>query len=387
MKIKSFDCKKMLTGISILSLLLTSTTYAQQNAVVNVNGKPINGQAIIVDNSVYVPVRAVSDSLGADVNWNNNTKVVNITQTSSSGEAGNISAAVNSINPAVVGIVGTYDSSAEVSYQSAYLDGVAHGTGVIIGENGKILTNAHVVKGLRSILVVMHNGDVYEGKLEAIDEFSDLATVKINATGLTVAKFANSNSIYTGQSVLAVGNPISLSFRNTVSHGIISGLNRGMGSNYRLIHTDAAINPGNSGGPLINMNGEVVGINSNKYVGTSIEGMGFAIPIDTVNYVLNHFSSYGKVIRGSIGATFNEGAVSKLGIVSNAGITIIKFDDNSPLANAGARTGDKIIAIDNIPINSIVDYNEAMKNYMPDNTISVKVKSGTDEKTLTVKIK
>lgn len=312
------------------------------------------------------------------ISYNSNTVAMSV-------NTSNINDVLTKINPSVVGIIGVYNSSAQISYQSEYLDSIAHGTGVIISSDGRILTNAHVVKDLKSIVVVMYDGKTYEGRLEAIDEFSDLATVRIDKTGLTAAKFASSDSIYAGQSVLAIGNPLSMSFRNTVSHGIVSGINRGMESNYRLIQTDAAINPGNSGGPLVNMNAEIVGINSVKYIGSAIEGMGFAIPVETINYVLNHFDLYGKVVRPNMGTVFEEDILSKLGLASNNGITVVSFENSSALQAAGAVAGDRLMSINSESVNSIIDLNEILKNYMPQNEVKVKIKRGIEEKELTVK--
>ncbi len=357
---------------------------AAGSATVKVNGTPVQSEAVIIHDQVYVPLREVGEAMGATVSWDQNQKTANVTANTAPSDK-NIPKVLERVNPFVVGIIGVFNSDASVSYKSQYLDGIANGTGIVISADGTILTNAHVVKDLKSIVVVMYDGKTYEGKLIAIDEFSDLATVKIDKTDLAVAKFANNNDIYTGQDVLAIGTPLSMSFRNTVSFGIISGVNRGMGSNYRLIQTDAAINPGNSGGPLVNMKGEVIGINSSKFVGPSIEGMGFSIPVDTVQYVLNHFNTYGKVMRPEIGATFEEDTISKLGLVSNGGITISTFQDTSPLKAAGAAVGDRIIAINGQSVNSIIDFNELMKSFLPDNEIKVKIKGKEAE--LTVKLK
>jgi len=313
--------------------------------------------------------------------------VNNVYPQSVSSDLSNIPDVLKKINPSVVGIIGIYNGSAQISYQSEYLDGIAHGTGVIISSTGRILTNAHVVKDLKSIVVVTYDGKTYEGKLEAIDEFSDLATVKINCSNLTEAKFAENGSIYVGQSVLAIGTPVSMSFMNTVSHGIVSGINRGIGSNYRLIQTDAAINPGNSGGPLINMNGEIVGINSSKFVGASVEGMGFAIPVETIDYILNHFNLYGKVVRPNYGTVFEEDFLSKLGLASNDGISIVSFENGSVLQAAGAAAGDRLISINSEKVNSIIDLNEISKKYMPRDEIKVIVKRGNEEKELLIKLK
>ncbi|MEG1880100.1 MAG: trypsin-like peptidase domain-containing protein, partial [Oscillospiraceae bacterium] len=214
--------------------------------------------------------------------------------------------AIDIISPSVVAIVGNYMADTTATYQDKYAEGIAHGTGIILTSGGEILTNAHVVKDLTSIVVILANGEGYEGRIKYIDEKLDLAVVKIEKLGLPVAKFADENSLVIGKKVIAVGTPVNIGLRNSVSLGIISGVNRSVSSEYTLIQTDAAVNPGNSGGPLVNLSGEVVGINSSGYSAIGIEGMNFAIPITNVKYAINQFETYGKINRPNFEAELEQ---------------------------------------------------------------------------------
>ena len=210
-----------------------------------------------------------------------------------------------------------------------------------------------------------------------IDEDTDLAVVKIKKIGLPVVKFANSEDIVVGKQVIAIGTPITFSLRNSATVGHISGLNRSVGEPYRLVQTDTAITHGNSGGALINMNGELVGITSSGYSGTNTN---FAVPVDTVKYVLNQFELYGKVRHISFGAEFQEDWLAELGVPSEAGLTIKGLEKSSPLAKASFKTGDVLVSVDDVAINSIVELNELMKNYLPGDTVKVGVKTNGEIK-------
>jgi len=272
---------------------------------------------------------------------------------------------IKAVSPCVVGIIGNRKNMGDSPYDSKYSENVIHGTGVIIKSNGEILTNAHVVNEMDNIVVILADGSGYEAVLKCIDEESDLATVKIKKTGLPTAKLGSEKDIVIGKTVIAIGNPISISLRNSASIGIISGVNRGINSFYRLIQTDAAINPGNSGGPLVNLKGEVIG--------NGIEGMGFSIPINTVNYVIGQFDKSGRIIRPYTGAVFEEGWAAKIGLPSLDGIRIVAVEDDSPAKAAGLKDGDILYDINGIKINSIVDLNEEMKKYLPGISIKLKI--------------
>lgn len=293
---------------------------------------------------------------------------------------------IKAVSPSVVGIVGNRKDMEDSAYNSKYSEDIIHGTGVIIKSNGEILTNAHVVNEMDRIIVILADGSGYEATLKCIDEESDLATVKIKKTGLKTANLGNEKDIIIGKTVIAIGNPISISLRNSASIGIISGVNRGMNSFYKLIQTDAAINPGNSGGPLVNLKGEVIGINSSKFAGNGIEGLGFSIPINTVKYVIGQFDKFGKVARPYIGAAFEEGWAAKIGLPSLEGLKVISVEDDSPAKAAGLKDNDMLYDINGIKVNSIVDLNEEMKKYLPGTSVKLKIRRNSNIQYVNIKL-
>ena len=363
--------RKIVFACMISALLLLQTAMAAPN--VEVNGTQIDTDAVIIDDKTYVPLRGVFEAAGAEVSWNEETQTAAINISNSLSDDELIPSVIESVSPSVVGIIGR--GKTESYYGSQ--EGIMSGSGVIIKTGGEILTNAHVVKNMNTILVVMNDGKGYEAQLKYIDEDTDLAVVKIKKIGLPVVKFANSEDIVVGKQVIAIGTPITFSLRNSATVGHISGLNRSVGDPYRLIQTDTAITHGNSGGALINMNGELVGITSSGYSGTNTN---FAVPVDTVKYVLNQFELYGKVRHISFGAEFQEDWLAELGVPSEAGLTIKGLEKSSPLAKASFKTGDVLVSVDDIAINSIVELNELMKNYLPGDTVKVGVKTNGEIK-------
>ena len=363
--------RKIVFACMISALLLSQTTMAAPS--VEVNGTQIDTDAVIIDDKTYVPLRGVFEAAGAEVSWNEETQTAGINISNSLSDDELIPSVIESVSPSVVGIIGR--GKTESYYGSQ--EGIMSGSGVIIKTGGEILTNAHVVKNMNTILVVMNDGKGYEAQLKYIDDDTDLAVVKIKKIGLPVVKFANSEDIVVGKQVIAIGTPITFSLRNSATVGHISGLNRSVGDPYRLIQTDTAITHGNSGGALINMNGELVGITSSGYSGTNTN---FAVPVDTVKYVLNQFELYGKVRHISFGAEFQEDWLAELGVPSEAGLTIKGLEKSSPLAKASFKTGDVLVSVDDIAINSIVELNELMKNYLPGDTVKVGVKTNGEIK-------
>ena len=363
--------RKIVFACMISALLLSQTAMAAPS--VEVNGTQIDTDAVIIDDKTYVPLRGVFEAAGAEVSWNEETQTAGINISNSLSDDELIPSVIESVSPSVVGIIGR--GKTESYYGSQ--EGIMSGSGVIIKTGGEILTNAHVVKNMNTILVVMNDGKGYEAQLKYIDDDTDLAVVKIKKIGLPVVKLANSEDIVVGKQVIAIGTPITFSLRNSATVGHISGLNRSVGDPYRLIQTDTAITHGNSGGALINMNGELVGITSSGYSGTNTN---FAVPVDTVKYVLNQFELYGKVRHISFGAEFQEDWLAELGVPSEAGLTKKGLEKSSPLAKASFKTGDVLVSVDDIAINSIVELNELMKNYLPGDTVKVGVKTNGEIK-------
>lgn len=359
--------------LSAALLLGSQAAMAEDVTKVVVNGKEI-GEGVMVGDRVYVPLRSVGETMGAAVSWDSNTNTAYV----SSGQEDAVISVIDRAKNSVVGIIGQ-DKNAK------YTESIIHGTGFIITEDGDILTNYHVVKDMETILVVLGDGTGYEAVIQATDEESDIALIHIYASGLSKMSIAAPGDLQIGSTVVAIGTPISFSLRNSASVGIVSGINRSVDSYYRLIQTDATINMGNSGGPLLNLRGEVVGMNTIKYVGTSIEGLGFSISADTMQYVLQQFRSNGRVIRPELGVEFEESWIAKYDLPSNDGLTIVGFHENSPAQQQGLQLGDQVLSIDGTKLSNEVDYHEVMKQYQPGQTASFKIKRGgvIQDKTLT----
>lgn len=362
--------KKMNSKIVLctaLSAMLVSQTAFAQGVDIYVNGRVIDKQGYIEDGVTYVPVRAVSENLGAQVDWDGSSVYVSMQEDEL------VSSLIEQTSESVVAIVGNYNGKYS-STATTYNETTAHGTGVVIRSNGLILTNAHVVTDIENITVVFNDGTSYAGKVECIDKDSDLATVRINRLGLKpIAMRASSEDLKPGKTVIAIGTPLSLNMRNSATKGIISG--NGVSLNdafYPLIQIDAAINPGNSGGPLIDLTGSLIGINSSKYSGVGIEGMAFSIPIETVNYVLRQFEENGKVLRPDIGVSFDEPWESRIGLPTTKGITVKNSSSNE------LKDGDVITKVNGVEIHSVTNYNKAIRDTFTD-TINVTLTRGSEE--------
>ncbi len=232
------------------------------------------------------------------------------------------------------------------------------GSGIIATEDGYIITNNHVVDGAASLKVVLYDGTSYDAELVGKDAVTDLAVLKINAKGLTPAEFGTSDDLKVGDQVAAIGNPGGLELSSTVTVGYVSALNRSMtsdeGYTMNYIQTDAAINPGNSGGALVNMNGQVIGINTAKISATEFEGLGFAIPADQAMSTITSLRTYGYVKdRAAIGIRgqyINESMAKYYGLKA-AGFYIVSTSNES-LSAAGIISGCIITKIDDTKIDS-----------------------------------
>jgi len=348
-------------------LLFQSASFGDEagSPKVMVNGAIVNSDVRIIDNRVYLPIRAISEALGADVSWDARGQTAQVNFKSDE----TVPNVIKSVCPGVVGIIGNYKDSSDYSNEEKYDEGLVHATGIIISQDGKILTNAHVVNDMDKMAVVLSDGTGYEATLLCKDTESDLALIQIPKTGLHPVQFGTEDDIEIVRTVIAIGTPISFSLRNSASIGIISGVDRSIDSAYKLIQTDAAINPGNSGGPLVGMNGKVIGINSSKFSGAGVEGLGFSIPIGTINYVLAQFQKNGKVIRPGLGVDFEEDWAASYGL-SDTGLRITALQSN---AVPGIQVDDMLLAVNDQKIRSIVEYNELMKNYAPGDTVYLKI--------------
>ena len=258
------------------------------------------------------------------------------------------------------------------------------GSGVVISEDGYIVTNNHVISGASSIAVRLVDGREFPASLIATDARTDIAVIKISATGLTPAIFGDSSSLVIGESALAVGNPLG-ELGGTVTGGIISALDREMivdGETMTLLQTDAAVNPGNSGGGLFNMRAELIGIVNAKSGGLNIEGLGFAIPSDLAKSVISDLLMYGYV-RGRVETglelvDIQSTQTARWYRVSSLGLYIINSADEQ------LRNGDMITAINGYEIADLFDYNKAMTGFVVGDTVKITVARGTSRVTVEI---
>lgn len=361
--------KKQIIAVIAALFIMQGSAYAD-DVNIFVNGAPLVTDGFISNDTTYIPLRAVSEALGANVNWDGESRSVYIDSDEDTRTAQVIAAAGES----VVAIVGNLKSGYITGTAADYNELTAHGTGVVIKSGGIILTNAHVVSDIENITVIFNDGESYPAQVQYIDKSSDLAVVKVNRLGLKPIAFAPAGSTFPGQTVVAIGTPVSLSMRNSATKGIVSGVDVSLSdSYYPLLQTDAAINGGNSGGPLLNMNGQLVGINSSKYAGIGIEGMAFSIPLETVNYVLAQFEANGRVIRPDLGITLENSWEARIGLPTKKGITI------KASASGILQVGDVINMVNGIEVHSVADYNKILRDTYTSGNVSVVYTRGGEQ--------
>jgi serine protease Do len=271
------------------------------------------------------------------------------------------------------------------------------GSGVIISDDGFIVTNNHVIEDASNIEVVMNNNQRYYAKLVGTDPTTDLALLKIRAKSLPFIKYGDSDRITPGEWVLAVGNPFDLN--STVTAGIISAKARNIGilrdrNNLQVeafIQTDAAVNPGNSGGALVNLKGELIGINTAIATSSgSYQGYSFAIPVSLVKKVMDDLLEFGKVQRGLLGiqiADLNASLAEELQISTSQGVIINRVNNNSAASDAGLHMHDVIVGIDGHPVTSVSELQELVARNRPGAEIKVDFLRGGAQKQLNVKLK
>ncbi len=256
------------------------------------------------------------------------------------------------------------------------------GSGLIVRSDGYILTNNHVVEGAEEIQVTLHNNTIYDAKVIGRDPTTDVAVIKINGKDLPAAPLGDSDIVEVGEWVLAIGNPMRLSF--TVTAGIISALGRniniipGSYSIENFIQTDAVINPGNSGGPLVNLNGEVIGINSAISTRTGFyQGYGFAIPINLARRIMEDLIQYNRVIRPVLGIQIRNVTpelAEALGLKDPTGVLVEDFmDEISPARDAGLKHRDVIVKVDNITVKQSNELQSIIAQHHPGDVVRLEV--------------
>jgi len=293
-----------------------------------------------------------------------------------------ITKAVEKAGDAVVGITNLQTTSfwSETSSQEA-----GSGSGVIYKKvDGKafVVTNHHVIEGANSLEVTLSDGTKLEAKLRGSDVWTDLAVLEVDGSKIeTVAEFGDSDALKIGEPVIAIGNPLGATFSGSVTQGIVSGLERAIPVDINqdgaidwqaeVLQTDAAINPGNSGGALINISGQVIGINSMKIAQSSVEGIGLSIPIKSAEPIISDLEEFGEVKRPYMGiqlqsvnevSAYHQKETLKLPEDVTSGVVIMTVDPNSPAEQAGLEDLDVIVEMDGDPIKDVIDLRKHLYN-------------------------
>lgn len=341
----------------------------------------------------------------------------------SAKNGGTMTAAYNDVKGAVVSVINLKRQSASSGTDSLYnslfgddsdsssskngkLETYSEGSGVVyMKSNGKgyIVTNNHVISGSDAVQVLLANGKTVNAKVVGKDSTTDLAVLSIDAKYVTqTAQFGDSKHLEAGQTVIAVGSPLGSEYASTVTQGIISApartISTSSGNQQTVIQTDAAINPGNSGGALVNSAGQVIGINSMKLAqssdGTSVEGMGFAIPSTEVVTIVNELVKKGKITRPQLGVRvialqgIPEGYRSRLKIKSNLknGIYIAFVSRNGSAANAGIKSGDVITKVDGKKVEDVASLHSILYSHKVGDTVNVTVNRNGKDVDMKVKL-
>lgn len=277
-----------------------------------------------------------------------------------------------------------FDPGFERRYQKTSL-----GSGVIIdGRRGLILTNAHVIAKAGKITVVVQDEREFEAQIVGADPESDLAVLRIQSSDILPSiEMGNSDDLMIGETVIAIGNPFG--FSHTVTTGVISALHRSIRTEeteyHDFIQTDASINPGNSGGPLLNINGELIGINTAIYA--KAQGIGFAIPINKARRIISDLIQYGEVIIPWIGVVvqnLDQKLANYLNLSKKSGVLIKEVEVKSPAQRSGIKDGDIITEVGNRPVRSVDDFNSLMKDYAPGDSIPFKILRNMRDISITV---
>lgn len=321
------------------------------------------------------------------------------------------SQAVDKVKNAVVSVITYADSSNQDLFTNdEHSDSQisSEGSGVIYKKDGKyayLVTNTHVISGAKKVDILLADGNKVPGEVVGSDVYSDIAVVRISADkAKDVAEFGDSNQLTVGETAIAIGSPLGTDYANSVTQGIISSQGRnvnlkadnGQNISTRALQTDAAINPGNSGGPLINIQGQVIGITSSKISTngqTSVEGMGFAIPANDVVNIIKQLEENGKVVRPALGiqmtdlANLSTSDLSKLKLPEkiSGGVIVRSTLDNMPASDKLQRY-DVITKIDDTDIKSTADLQSALYSHQIDDTIKVTFYRDGKQETTTIKL-
>ena len=369
----------------------------------------IMGCALVIGTCFGVP--SIKEKLTGSTTTSNTTVQTSSGTTSNLISLSNYSNtavfAANKILPSIVGIEVSYTATSNSIFgfgTPQTSTATATGSGIIISEDGYILTNNHVVdtsssnsysyydiSDATSVKVKLNsatygNDATFDAKIVGKDSQTDLAVLKIDKTGLTAAEFGDSDQAVVGEFVMAVGSPLGLD--TTVTQGIVSAVNREVesdGTKYTCIQTDAAINSGNSGGALVNSEGKVIGINTLKLSGSGVEGIGFAIPINSTLDVTDQLINHNKVLRpyiGISGINLDESTAKKYNLT--VGVYVKTVQNFSPAEKAGLQSGDVIVKADDKDITTMDELNDIKNSHQIGNTMKLKINRNGEEKEITL---
>jgi len=325
-------------------------------------------------------------------NTNNNTPDQTLVLNSTDVETA-VTQAVQKVGPAVVTIVGTIPGQMTFFGQTG--DQTVSGSGFFISDQGYILTNNHVVEGTKEVNIILSDGTEEKATLVGTDPYSDIAILKADGEVPAVASLGNSDLLKSGESVIAIGSPLG-NFKNTVTVGVVSATGRSIdtGQGYQvedLIQTDAAINQGNSGGPLVNLAGEVIGINNmivrGSGSGAVAEGLGFAIPVNTAQAVATQILDHGYFSRPFMGISYqaiSPDIASAYNLPVKWGVYVTKVAPGSPASKAGLQVDDIITSLNNVKMDETHNYLNMLYTYKPGDQVTLGVMRAGKEITLQI---
>lgn len=385
-----------------------STSFGKSIAIPFISG--VLGCTLVLGTCFGVPeikeriLGSSNSSVSTSTNSSTSSGIVNTDLVSLSNYSDTAVYAAGKILPSIVGISISYNVTSSPYFSmfggSVSSQATASGSGIIISEDGYIVTNNHVVDSssestyydiseATSIKVTLYGDDTqYDATIVGKDSQTDLAVLKIDKTDLTAAEFADSDTVQVGEFAMAVGNPLDLG--TTITCGVVSAVNREVqdsesSTTFTCIQTDAAINSGNSGGALVNSQGQVIGINTLKVASTGVEGIGFAIPINSTTDIIDQLITYNTVKRPYIGISgrdLDTETAEKYNLVE--GVYVVSVEEYSAAEKAGLRVGDVIIQADGQTIKTMDELNEIKNTHAIGDAMTLKINREGEERDITL---
>lgn len=375
--------RKFITYVSLVLITSLVTSFTVGGALYSIFSKQLDEQAGELQKAVAM-VNSSNQNASQTSNTSDTLKATKLSSTTSSGNL-TVTEIAKKVGPSIVGIKMSVKSTRQSGYFSmSPSSSDSEGSGIIISSDGYIMTNYHVVQysdkknyPTANTTLTVYLPDKREAQATFIggDSENDLALIKINLTDLPAAELGDSSSVEVGDPAVAIGNPLGMEFAGSVTYGVISALNRQLNTGdvmMNLIQTDAAINPGNSGGALLNSKGQVIGINSAKISVTGVEGLGFAIPINTAKPIIEQLKAYGyvkgKPLIGISAQEVSEEISDMYGIP--VGLYITDVASGGAAEAAGIRKGDVLIKMDGKTVKTMSDIDAIKKSHKAGDTVS-----------------